>query len=64
MHTGTLMAVSLSQYCIAWTAVMDRIPPEATLASTTTATISPPIQVGQPVRWVSASPAPRNCGSR
>ena len=61
---GIEMAVSLIQYCIAWTRVIERIPPMATATKTTTARTAPPIHVGQPVAWRNASPAPCTCGSR
>ncbi len=61
---GTSSAVSLSQYWKACTNVIDRIPPELTLASTTTATITGPSQVGAPIAERRVSPAPWNCGSR
>ena len=58
------MAVSLSQYCIACTRVIERIPPAATLAMTTTTTTRLPTQVGAPVTTRSARPAPCSWGSR
>ena len=39
---GMEIAVSLSQYWMAWTRVIDRIPPAVTLARTTTATMRLP----------------------
>ena len=44
--------------------VMLRIPPETTLASTTSATTIAPTQVGDPVSALRVSPAPWNCGTR
>jgi len=58
------MAVSLIQYCTAWTSVMDRMPPPTTLVTTTTATTAFPTHVGSPLTAWSASPAPLNCGRR
>ena len=63
-NAGIEIAVSFSQYCMAWTRVIDRIPPAVTLASTTTATMRLPSAGGAPVTVLSASPAPWNCGSR
>ena len=45
---GSSSAVSLSQYWKAWTKVIERIPPEVTLTSTTTPTTTGPTQVGAP----------------
>ena len=61
---GTSNAVSLSQYWNAWTKVIDRIPPDITLMSTTMPTISGPTQRGAPIADSRVSPAPWNCGSR
>src|SRR6478735_3881805 len=61
---GTSRAVSLSQYWKACTKVMLRIPPDVTLASTTTPTITGPTHVGAPTADRSVSPAPWNCGIR
>ena len=47
--TGTASAVSFSQYWKACTNVMLRMPPVATLNTTTTATSRPPTQLGAPV---------------
>ncbi len=58
------MAVSLSQYWKAWTNVMLRMPPVATLNTTTAATSRPPTQPGAPVASRTVSPAPTSCGSR
>lgn len=58
------MAASLSQYCIAWTRVIERIPPAATLTSTTTATMRLPTAGEAPVTVCNARPAPWNWGSR
>ena len=58
------MAVSLSQYCTAWTSVMLRMPPDTTLTSTTSATTAAPTQVGAPVSVRRVRPAPWNCGTR
>ncbi len=63
-RAGTSRAVSLSQNWKAWTKVMLRMPPAATIAVTTTATITPPSQPGAPLSTVSVSPAPWSCGSR
>ena len=56
--------MSLSQYWNACTKVMLRIPPVATLNTTTTATSRPPTQPGAPVARVTVRPAPTSCGSR
>jgi hypothetical protein len=61
---GMASAVSFSQYWNAWTKVIERIPPAATLITTITATTSAPSQGGAPVTVRRVSPAPRNCGSR
>ena len=61
---GTATAVSLSQYWNACTKVMDRIPPEVTLMSTTGAMITAPSQVGAPMVAARVTPAPWNWGSR
>ncbi|GAA3292256.1 hypothetical protein GCM10020295_11100 [Streptomyces cinereospinus] len=56
--------MSFSQYWKACTNVMLRMPPAATIAVTTTATMTPPSESGAPVSTVSVSPAPCNWGSR
>lgn len=56
--------MSLSQYWKACTNVMLRIPPEVTLASTTTPTMTGPTQIGAPTADRSVSPAPLNWGTR
>ncbi|GAV43698.1 hypothetical protein Saa2_06653 [Streptomyces acidiscabies] len=56
--------MSFSQYWKACTKVMLRMPPAATVAVTTTATMTPPSQPGAPVRTVNVSPAPWSWGSR
>ena len=61
---GTSRAVSLSQYWNACTKVIDRIPPEPTLTSTTTPTITGPTHGGASTAAASVSPAPWNWGSR
>ena len=61
---GTEIAVSLSQYWMACTRVIDRMPPAVTLARTTTATMRLPNAGGAPVTVLRAIPAPWNCGSR
>ena len=61
---GMSSAVSLSQYWKAWTNVMLRIPPELTLASTTTPTIAGPSHSGASMAALRVMPAPWNCGSR
>ncbi len=58
------MAVSLSQYWKAWTNVIERMPPAATVTPTTTATTAAPTHCGAPVRARRVMPAPWNCGSR
>ncbi len=63
-QSGTSRAVSFSQYWKACTKVIDRMPPDSTLSSTTTATTSPPAQPGRPVAVRNATPAPWNCGIR
>ncbi|GGX72501.1 hypothetical protein GCM10010510_16310 [Streptomyces anandii JCM 4720] len=63
-RAGTSRAVSFSQYWKAWTKVMLRMPPAATVATTTTATMTPPSASGAPVSTASVSPAPWSCGSR
>ncbi len=54
--SGTSRAVSLSQYWKACTKVIERIPPDSTLRSTTTATTSPPAQGGRPVAAAQGQP--------
>ncbi len=56
--------MSLSQYWKAWTKVMLRMPPAATVATTTTATMIPPSVSGAPVSTANVSPAPWSWGSR
>lgn len=63
-RAGTSRAVSFSQYWNAWTKVMLRMPPAATITVTTTATITAPSQSGAPVSTVRVSPAPCSWGSR
>ena len=60
---GTARAVSLSQYWNAWTNVMDRIPPAATVRHTTTTTATEPTQDGRPVVMRMVSAAPWSCGT-
>ena len=54
----------MSQYWNACTNVMLRMPPVATLKTTTTAISRPPTHSGAPVASDTVSPAPRSCGSR
>ncbi len=61
---GSSSAVSFSQYWKACTKVIERIPPEVTLASTTPATSATPTHGGASIAASSVSPAPWNCGSR
>src|SRR5829696_1676691 len=61
---GTAIAVSFTQYWKAWTKVMLRIPPTATLSVTTTPTTTAPSQEGAPVTVLRVSPAPCSCGTR
>ena len=56
--------MSFTQYWKAWTNVMLRIPPTATLSVTTAPTTTAPTQDGAPVTVVSVSPAPCSCGTR
>lgn len=58
------MAHNLIQYCIAWMSVIERIPPVATPAYTTTARTTLPAHAGQPVAWRRARPAAWNWGTR
>src|SRR5262249_41056105 len=63
-NTGTASAESLSQYWNAWTNVIERIPPNTTLITTTMAIRVAPTQPLQPVSTDKVSPAPWNCGTR
>jgi hypothetical protein len=56
--------VTFSQYWNAWTKVIDRMPPAATVVTTTTATMNSPTHRGAPVTVRSVRPAPWNCGIR
>jgi hypothetical protein len=62
--TGTASAVSFSQYWKDCTKVMLRMPPVATLKTTTAATSNPPTQTGAPVASRTVRPAPTSCGSK
>ncbi len=61
---GTARAVSLIQYCTAWTKVIERMPPAPTARAMTTMTTKPPTHAGAPVTRVSVRLAPWNCGTR
>src|SRR5215204_2640559 len=63
-NAGTASAVSLIQYCIAWTRVIERMPPAPTARAMTTMTTKPPAHAGAPVTRVSVRLAPWNCGMR
>ena len=63
-NAGTASAVSLIQYCTAWTKVIERMPPAPTASATTTMTTNPPTHAGAPVTRVSVRLAPWNCGTR
>ena len=45
---GTARAVSLIQYCTAWTKVIERMPPAPTARAMTTMTTKPPTHAGRP----------------
>ena len=61
---GAARAVSFSQYWKAWTKVIERIPPAATLITTITATTAAPTSGGAPVTVCTVRPAPWSWGSR
>ncbi|CPU63903.1 Uncharacterised protein [Mycobacteroides abscessus] len=61
--SGTASAVSLTQNWNAWTNVMERIPPAATTALTTTAIPTEPTHGGTAATLVMTSAAPWSCGT-